>query len=157
MSEEPKAGGGGGGRKKKPEKFDVDKILSKYTKRSVTPFMAGYDIGTSTKKGVQTKTLLKRMLAAPLTIQDLPTKMADQLRKDFPGFFDDIERKFTMSQVVEMIQFKLLFAKSDYVKQNAIEAIKNRVEGKPMQKLQVEEVDHDPTEFVLSNGRKLTI
>lgn len=157
MSEESKAGGGGRGGKKKPDKFDVDKMLDKYTKRSITPFMAGYDIGTTKKKGVQTKSLLKRMLAAELTVGDLPTKMADQLRKDFPGFFDDVERKFTMSQIVEMIQFKLLFAKSDYVRQNAIEAIKNRVEGKPMQKLQVEEVEVDPTEFVLSNGRKLAI
>lgn len=162
MSEDIKPGEGGSGKRKGPKKGfdgDVDKLLNKYNKKQITPFMAGFDVeqARNNKKGVKAKSLLKRMLDVPITVQDLPTKMADKLRKEYPGFFDDIDRKFTMKQVVEMIQFNLLFARSDFVKQNAIEAIKNRIEGKPMQRMQVEEVDSDPTEFILSNGRKLTI
>lgn len=107
--------------------------------------------------GMQARTMLKRMLECEITVQDLPVKIADKLRKEHPQFFDDIERRFTFSQILELVQLNLLFAKSDYVKQQAIEAIKNRVEGRPTMKLQVQEIEEDPTEFILSNGRKITI
>ena len=56
-----------------------------------------------------------------------------------------------------MTQLQLLFSNSDYVRQDAINAIKDRVEGKPMQKIQVENMEVEPTQFILPGGRVLTI
>jgi hypothetical protein len=108
-------------------------------------------------KWTRRKSLLKMMLEVQLTANDLPEYLADSLRVRFPGLLDDISHKFTMWQVMEMTQFQLLFSKSDYVRQGAIIAIKDRVEGKPMQKVQVESLETDPTEFLLPNGRRLII
>lgn len=103
------------------------------------------------------RSLLKQMLEVDITIQDLPTTMADELRRILPGWFDHVERKFNMRQIMELVQFQLLFSKSDYVKQDAITAIKDRVEGKAVQKLQVEAAEAEPTEIVLPGGRKIII
>lgn len=103
------------------------------------------------------KSLLKHMLEVDITIQDLPTKMADELRKILPGWFDNVERRFNLRQIMELVQFQLLFSPSDYVKQDAINAIKDRVDGKAVQKMQFEHVEQEPTEFILPGGRKLII
>lgn len=128
------------------------------------PFKSGFvPTGKRSEKGksqryVHKKNLLKHMLEVEITIQDLPTCMADELRRMLPGVFENIESKFTMRQVMELVQFQLLFSRSDFVKQDAINAIKDRVEGKPMQKVQVESAEAaEPTEFVLPNGRRLFI
>lgn len=97
------------------------------------------------------------MLEVDLTIQDLPTKMADELRTVLPGWFDNVERKFNMRQIMELVQFQLLFSKSDYVKQDAIKEIKDRVDGKAVQKVQVEQAEAEPTEIILSGGRRIII
>lgn len=103
------------------------------------------------------RSLLKHMLEVDITVQDLPTKMADELRTILPGWFEHVEKRFTMRQIMELVQFQLLFSKSDYVKQDAIDAIKDRVDGKAVQKMQFETVDPDPTEFKLPNGRTIYI
>jgi predicted small metal-binding protein len=97
------------------------------------------------------------MLEVDITIQDLPVVMADELRRILPGWFDHVERKFTMGQIMELIQFQLLFSKSDYVKQDAINAIKDRVHGKAVQKVQVEQAEAEPTEIKLPGGRTIII
>lgn len=103
------------------------------------------------------KSLLKHMLEVDITIQDLPTKMADELRTVLPGWFDNVEKRFSLRQIMELVQLQLLFSKSDYVKQDAINAIKDRVDGKAVQKLQFETVEPDPTEIILPSGRKIVI
>lgn len=103
------------------------------------------------------KSLLKHMLEVDITVQDLPTKMADDLRNFLPGWFDDVERRFSMRQIMELVQLQLLFSASEYVRQDAINSIKDRVDGKAVQKLQLEEINSEPTEIVLPNGRKLII
>lgn len=103
------------------------------------------------------RSLLKTMLDVDITIHDLPTVMADQLRNKLPGWFENVERKFTMRQIMELLQFQLLFSKSDYVVQDAIKEIKDRVDGKAVQKIQVEQTESEPTEIVLPGGRKLII
>jgi hypothetical protein len=103
------------------------------------------------------KALLKYMLDVEITAQDLPIRIADYIRGEIPGFVENVERKFTMRQILEIVQLQLLFSRSDYVKQAAIIAIKDRIEGKPMQKIQVDNLEADPTEFILPNGRKIAI
>lgn len=97
------------------------------------------------------------MLEVDITIQDLPTSMADELRRILPGWFDHVERKFNMRQIMELVQFQLLFSKSDYVKQDAIDAIKDRVDGKAVQKVQIEQAEAEPTQIVLPGGRTIII
>ncbi len=125
------------------------------------PFASGFVPTGKRKSKYQTfltkKTLLKHMLEVDITVQDLPTKMADEIRRILPGWFEHVERRFTMRQIMELVQFQLLFSKSDYVKQDAITAIKDRVEGKPTQRMQFESVEPDPTEFILPNGRRILI
>lgn len=108
--------------------------------------------GYITRKG-----LLKHMLEIDITIADLPVKMADELRKKLPGVFENVEKRFTMQQVIELVQLQLVFAKSDYVKQDAITAIKDRVYGKPKQTLSIEPQDSEPAEIKLPNGRIIVI
>lgn len=98
------------------------------------------------------------MLEVDITVVDLPTVMADELRKILPGWFDDVEKRFTMRQIMELVQFQLLFSKSDYVKQGAIDAIKDRADGKAVQKMQFETVEPpEPTEIILPGGRRLIL
>lgn len=139
-----------------------DNLTIKTTKiKGGNPFASGFVPNGRRKKKDQSyltkKSLLKHMLEVDLTVQDLPTSMADELRRILPGWFDNVERRFTMRQIMELVQFQLLFSKSDYVKQDAISAIKDRVDGKAVQKMQFEQVEPDPTEFILPNGRKIAI
>jgi hypothetical protein len=125
------------------------------------PFASGF-VPTGPRKGksgsfINKRSLLKMMLEIPLTVKDLPTWLADSIRAKAPGFLDNVERKFTMYQILEMTQLQLLFSQSDYVRQDAITAIKDRVEGKPMQKIQVENMEVEPTQFILPGGRVVTI
>lgn len=130
-------------------------------KKVKSPFLSGFVPNGRRKKKAQTyltkKGLLKTMLEVDITIADVPTGLADNLREALPGFFDRVDTKFNMRQIMELLQFQLLFSKSDYVRQDAINAIKDRVDGKPIQKMQFEPTDVEPTEFVLPNGRKLAI
>jgi hypothetical protein len=103
------------------------------------------------------RSLLKVMLEVDITIQDLPTTLADKVRGMLPGWFENVERKFNMRQIMELVQFQLLFSGSDYVRQDAINAIKDRVDGKAVQKVQVEAAEAEPTEIVLPGGRKIII
>ncbi len=123
------------------------------------PFGNGFiPKGNSTRQTyLKKRTLLKVMLEVDIRIQDLPTSLADNLRDILPGWFEDVEKKFTMRQIMELVQLQLLFSKSDYVKQSAIEAIKDRVDGKAVQTTKVEVVEAEPTEFVLPGGRKIII
>lgn len=129
--------------------------------KSTNPFASGFRPNGKRNKKSQSylakKSLLKIMLEVDITVTDLPTAFADELRCMLPGWFENVERKFTMRQILELVQFQLLFSKSDYVKQDAINAIKDRVDGKAVQKIQLEDVDPDPTEFILPNGRKVVI
>lgn len=125
------------------------------------PFKSGFK-PTGTRKPkpgsyVSKRSLLKMMLEVPLSVSDLPTELADAIRRKAPGFLDKVDRKFTFYQILEMTQLQLLFSNSDYVRQDAINAIKDRVEGKPMQKIQVENMEVEPTQFILPGGRVLTI
>jgi hypothetical protein len=124
------------------------------------PFKSGYaPTGIRRQKQLwyTKRSLLKTMLEVPIMSRDLPTALADRIRLIIPGFLDNVERKFTMYQIMELVQLQLLFSPSDYVKQDAINAIKDRVEGKPMQKIQVENMEAEPTQFVMPNGRTITI
>lgn len=123
------------------------------------PFKSGFKPNGKRKKAsfIHKKSLLKHMLEVDITVQDLPTELADELRKVLPGFVENVEKKFTFRQIMELVQIQLLFSRSDYVKQDAINAMKDRIEGKPMQKVQVENLEAEPTEFVLPNGRRLVI
>lgn len=112
---------------------------------------------TTGKSYLNKKALLKYMLDVDITVVDLPVQIADHIRATIPGFVEQLDRKFTMRQILEIVQLQLLFSRSDYVKQAAIIAIKDRIEGKPMQKIQVDNLDADPTEFILPNGRKIAI
>jgi hypothetical protein len=126
-----------------------------------TPFKSGFvPNGKRRKKSggyITKRSLLQVMLEVDITVADLPTEFADNIRKRIPGFLENVEKKFTIRQVMEMLQLQLLFSKSDYVVQDAIMAIKDRVDGKPLQKLQVESLEAEPTELILPNGRRLTI
>lgn len=125
------------------------------------PFKSGFvPNGKRNQKGNQfitKRALLKYMLEVDIRVTDLPVKMADQLRAKVPGFFENVDKKFTMYQILEIVQLQLLFSKSGNVQQNAINAIKDRVEGKPLQKIQVDNLDQEPTEMKLSNGRVIHI
>lgn len=127
------------------------------------PFAAGFrNLGTRSKQGrsasyITKKSLLKMMLEVELTAADLPVKFADQIREKCPGFLDNVERKFTMAQIMEMLQFQLLFSNSGYIVQDAINAIKDRAYGKPMQQIQLQHMDAEPTEMRLPNGRVIVI
>jgi hypothetical protein len=110
-----------------------------------------------TQSYMNKKALLRYMLDVDITVTDLPIVIADHIRTQVPGFLENVERKFTMRQILEVVQIQLLFSRSDYVKQAAIIAIKDRIEGKPMQKIQVDNAEADPTEFILPNGRKIAI
>jgi hypothetical protein len=125
------------------------------------PFASGFVPNGRRKKKSQTyltkKNLLKHMLEVDITIADLPVKMADELRKVLPGWFDDVEKRFNMQQIMELTQLQLIFSKSDYVKQDAITAIKDRVYGKPKQTLSIEPQESEPTELKLPNGRIIII
>lgn len=129
--------------------------------RKANPFKSGFVPNGKRKSSaggyIHKRNLLKTMLDVQITVRDLPTEFADVIRKRVPGFFDNVDRKFTMYNVMELVQIQLLFSKSDYVKQDAINAIKDRVEGKPMQKIQVENMEAEPTQFVLPGGRIITI
>lgn len=140
-----------------------DKVPKKVPKvKGGNPFLSGFvPTGKRRKNYSQSfltkKSLLKTMLEVDITIQDLPVVMADHLRRVLPGWFDDVERRFTMRQIMELVQFQLLFSNSDYVKQDAINAIKDRVDGKAVQKVQVEAAETEPTEIVLPSGHKVII
>jgi hypothetical protein len=130
-------------------------------KNKANPFLSGFIPTGKRKKATTTyltkRSLLKTMLEVDVTIQDLPTVLADHLRNTLPGWFDNVERRFTMRQIMELVQFQLLFSPSDHVKQDAINAIKDRVDGKAVQKMVFETEDPDPTELVLPNGRKIIL
>lgn len=140
---------------------DITPAAKKGTSTKANPFANGFVPNGRRKKSSQSyltkKNLLKHMLEVDITIQDLPIKMAEHLRDLLPGWFDNVEKRFTMRQIMEITQFQLLFSKSDYVRQDAINAIKDRVDGKAVQKLQISEVEYDPTEIVLPSGRKIAI
>lgn len=125
------------------------------------PFKSGYrPTGIRKEKGssyLHKKTLLKIMLDTDITVHHLPEKLADFIRSEIPGFLETVERKFTIRQIMELVQLQLLFSRSDYVRQDAINAIKDRIDGKPMQMIKVGELEADPTEFVLPGGRKVVI
>jgi hypothetical protein len=125
------------------------------------PFASGFVPNGRRKKRdaryISKKNLLKHMLEVDITIQDLPTRMADELRRKLPGVFENVDRRFTMLQVIELVQLQLVFAKSDYVKQDAITAIKDRVYGKPKQTLSLEAAESEPAEIKLPNGRIIVI
>lgn len=140
----------------------IPQTIPKGLNKNKNPFASGFKPNGKRRANYTTsyltkKSLLKTMLEVDITVHDLPTVMADELRKILPGWFDHVERRFTMRQIMELIQFQLLFSKSDYVKQDAIEAIKNRVDGKPVQKLQVEAAEAEPTQIVLPGGRTIII
>lgn len=103
------------------------------------------------------KTLMQTMLSLEITVADLPTHFADKLRAKYPGFLERVDKKFTMAQILELAQFQLLFSKSDYVVQDAIIAIKDRNEGKPMQMLKVQQLEVEPTKFILPDGQEVFI
>lgn len=125
------------------------------------PFASGFVPNGRRKKKSQSyltkRNLLKYMLEVDLTVQDLPQTMADNLRNLLPGWFENVERRFTMRQIMELVQFQLLFSKSDYVRQDAINAIKDRVDGKAIQKLAFDPTEIEETEILLPNGRKIAI
>jgi hypothetical protein len=126
------------------------------------PFASGFVPNGKRNRNSQSyltkKHLLKTMLEVDITIQDLPTSLADRLRTMLPGWFEHVEKKFTMRQIMELVQFQLLFSASDYVKQDAINAIKDRVDGKAVQTVKLDTMaEPEPTEIVLPNGRKIVI
>lgn len=124
------------------------------------PFATGFKpTGNKPRqKGFGTKrALLRHMLEVDIRIGDLPVYMADKLRAEFPGLFENVTRKFTMAQIMELTQLQLLFSRSDLVRQHAINAIKDRTEGKPVQKVQLEAGDEEPTRLKLANGFEIDI
>lgn len=80
--------------------------------------------GFATRRG-----LLRYMLDLELTTQDLPTKMADELRRKWPGLFENVEKKFTWAQILDLTQLQLVLSPSEKVQQQAINAIKDRTEA----------------------------
>lgn len=109
--------------------------------------------GFATKRG-----LLRHMLEVDLRIIDLPVAMADRMRAEWPGLFDNVNKKFTMSQIMELTQLQLLFSKSDIVRQHAINAIKERTLGKVPQKVTFEGGEEEnPTQLKLPNGLTIDI
>lgn len=145
-----------------PEKKDPFPKPKKIPKvKGGNPFASGFVPNGRRRAHSQSylskKNLLRHMLEVDITIQDLPVKMADELRKKLPGWFDNVERQFNMLQIMELVQLQLVFAKSDYVKQDAITAIKDRVYGKPKQTLALETQESEPAEIKLPNGRVIII
>lgn len=124
------------------------------------PFKSGF-IPNGKRRGNQSvfkrRDLLKHMLEIDITAADLPVQIADMIRTKIPGFIENVERKFTLAQIMELTQLQLLFSSSDYVRQDAIEAIKNRIDGKPVQSIQIQQVETDPSIIILPNGRQITI
>lgn len=133
--------------------------IPKPLKRS--PFKSGFVPNGKRRKNtggyITKRSLLKEMLEIDITVQDLPTLFADQIRTKLPGFLENVEKKFTIRQIMELMQIQLMFSRSDYVVQDAISAMKDRIDGKPMQKVQIENLEAEPTELILPNGRKLLI
>lgn len=128
---------------------------------SRNPFKSGYTpTGKKGKHGnsyITKRALLRYMLEVDITVQDLPVVIADELRARWPGLFESVERKFTWGQIMELTQLKLVLSKSEKVQQQAINAIKDRTEGRPMQKIQVQQEDEEETELVLPNGMRIRI
>lgn len=147
--------GEAGNQPQKPKKG----TKSKKQKPNRSPFKSGFVPNGRRKKGgfITKKNLLKHMLEVNITVADLPVKMADEIRRKLPGFLENVEQAFTVRQVMELVQIQLLFSKSDYVKQDAIKEMKDRIDGKAVQKLVIDSMDAEPTELVLSNGRRVAI
>lgn len=124
------------------------------------PFKSGF-VPNGKRRGNQSvfkrRDLLKYMLEIDITAADLPVEIADMIRAKIPGFIENVERKFNLAQIMELTQLQLLFSSSDYVRQDAIEAIKNRIDGKPVQSIQIQQVETDPSIIILPNGRQITI
>lgn len=139
----------------------AEKIMTTKVKGG-NPFASGFVPNGRRKKQSQSyltkRSLLKYMLEVDLNIHDLPVVMADQLRNLLPGWFENVEKRFTMRQIMELVQFQLLFSKSDYVRQDAINAIKDRVDGKAVQRILMDDpAENEATEILLPNGRKIAI
>lgn len=130
-------------------------------KKEKSPFKNGWVPTHRHRGGVQTfitrKGLLKHMLEMDITVDNLPIHMSEKIREVLPGWFDDVERRFTMRQIMELVQFQLLFSNSDHVRQEAINSIKDRVDGKVIQKLQFEDTVPEETEILLPNGNRIII
>lgn len=140
---------------------DPNKRQPKPLAPSRNPFQSGFSPnGRRKKQGgsyVTKRALLRYMLEVDITVQDLPTVLADEIRALWPGMFENIEKKFSWGQVLELTQLKLVLSKSEKVRQQAINSIKDRTEGRPMQKIQVQQEDEEETELVLPNGLKIRI
>ena len=78
-------------------------------------------------------TLLKELLNIDLSNTDL--EQFKELEQKFPNVFgDNPEKNFHL--FMELKQISLVFDKNGAVAQKAIDSIKNRIEGKPLQSIE---------------------
>lgn len=82
------------------------------------------------------KSLLKDLLNLNITKTD--DDQFKELKEKFPKQFDSIDNDKNYHLFMELKQMSLVFNKDPKVSQNAINAIKDRVEGKPNQSVYVE-------------------
>ncbi|MCH2231666.1 MAG: hypothetical protein MK105_15130 [Crocinitomicaceae bacterium] len=98
------------------------------------PFKKGDDSRRNTtgaNKGSKWKsTLLKDLMTIDLSKTEIET--FDEFSSKFPGLFNSTPEK-NFQLYMEIKQISLVFNKNPNVSQNAINAIKDRIQGKPTQ------------------------
>jgi len=85
------------------------------------------------KRSVYNKNLLQQMLLLPLN--DEATKQFDALKKLFPNHFQGTDEK-NWQFFMELQQLNLVFHKNPNVAQKAMQEIRDRLDGKAIQKVE---------------------
>ena len=90
---------------------------------------------TGANKGSKWKsTLLKELMTKSV---DTENELFDQIKEKFPKVFDAEDDNKNYQLMMELRQLLLVFDKSPDVAQRAMNAIKDRIDGKPKQQVKV--------------------
>lgn len=117
------------------------------------PFKEGEDERRNTtgaNKGSKWKsTLLKDLMTMDLTESEMDS--FKEFTDKFPSFFDNEDKDKNFHLFMELKQMSLVFNKNPQISQNAINSIKDRIQGKPTQSVDLK-VDKKPV-FAVYDGR----
>lgn len=111
--------------------------------KDAVPFKEGEDQRRNTtgmNKGAKwKKTLLQDLMSADLSKSEI--EQFNEFKIKFPSFFDSEDNSKNFQFFMELKQMSLVFHKNPQTSQNAINAIKDRIDGKPQQKVDVTSED----------------
>lgn len=104
---------------------------------NLKPFKPGEDKRRNTtgaNKGSKwKKTLLQELMSVDLSKTEI--EAFNEFSEKFPSFFSSTEADKNFQFFMELKQMSLVFHKNPQTSQNAINAIKDRIDGKPQQKV----------------------